>query len=393
MLACWSPHSSLLLLSVLWILLPISYLLIKDWSNCSYNPTSYKEVRYISVESDANQEPGGSILSRKDMLFLTWKIQKLFIPLFVGMFCKNLLLSGIVTTIAFTNIPITPRNQYLLYTLAYGTGELLSRPYLGYLSLCAIEDKFVFKKTWIPALLQVFVTMFMVFDSWFRLIPELYLALAMVTLNNFLLGILYVNSFLNAGEGLRAEEKRFCRAFLAGALWSSNIAASLISLNTEPRLRQHCRLFYSAGIPETECAADLTSYEKGLNEEEMEIYLPRRVTYRAYKDSVTLGEIVELEPHFTAAPVQRTEAFQWHEEEVHITVSGRSKSRVGNKNEANYSKHGDQTAQHTPKTACAAHDVVVNSCEKPLSAWPRRPQMSPADLAPREPNVIKNSKK
>ena len=183
-----------------------------------------------------NQEPGGSKLSPKDMLFLTWKIQKLFIPLFVGMFCKNLLLSGIVTTIAFTNIPITPRNQYLLYTLAYGTGELLSRPYLGYLSLCAIEDKFVFKKTWIPALLQVFVTMFIVFDSWFRL---------MVTLNNFPLGILYVNSFLNAGEGLRAEEKRFCRAFLAGALWSSNIAAMLISLNTEPRLRQHCRLFYS----------------------------------------------------------------------------------------------------------------------------------------------------
>ena len=170
------------------------------------------------------------------MLFLTWKIQKLFIPLFVGMFCKNLLLSGIVTTIAFTNIPITPRNQYLLYTLAYGTGELLSRSYLGYLSLCAIEDKFVFKKTWIPALLQVFVTMFIVFDSWFRL---------MVTLNNFLLGILYVNSFLNAGEGLRAEEKRFCRAFLAGALWSSNIAATLISLNTEPRLRQHFLLFYS----------------------------------------------------------------------------------------------------------------------------------------------------
>ena len=160
-----------------------------------------------------NEEPGGSKLSRKDMLFLTWKIQKLFIPLFVGMFCKNLLLSGVVTTIAFTNIPITPRNQYLLYNLAYGTGELLSRLYLGYLSLCAIEDKFVFKKTWIPALLQVFVTMFMVFDSWFRLIPELYLALALVMLNNFPLGILYVNSFLNVGEGLRAEEKRFCRAF------------------------------------------------------------------------------------------------------------------------------------------------------------------------------------
>ena len=91
------------------------------------------------------------------------------------------------------------------------------------------------------------------------------------------------------------------------------------------------------GIPETECAADLTRFEKGLNEDEMEIYLPRRVTYRAYKDSVTLGEIVALEPHSTAALVQRTEAFQWHKEEVHITVSGRSESGVGNENEANYS--------------------------------------------------------
>ena len=131
------------------------------------------------------------------------------------------------------------------------------------------------------------------------------------------------------------------------------------------------------GIPETECAADLTRFEKGLNEDEMEIYLPRRVTYRAYKDSVTLGEIVALEPHSTAALVQRTEAFQWHKEEVHITVSGRSESGVGNENEANYSKDKDKTAQHTPKTACAAHDLVINSCEKPLSAWPRRLQTSP----------------
>ena len=49
---------------------------------------------------------------------------------------------------------------------------------------------------------------------------------------------------------------------------------------------------------------------------------------------------------------------------------------MGNKNEANYSKDGDKTAQHTPNTACAAHDVVVNRCEKPLTARPRSLQMS-----------------
>ena len=41
------------------------------------------------------------------------------------------------------------------------------------------------------------------------------------------------------------------------------------------------------------------------------------------------------------------------------------------------SKDGDKTAQHTPNTASAAHDVVVNRCEKPLTAWARGLQMSP----------------
>ena len=63
------------------------------------------------------------------------------------------------------------------------------------------------------------------------------------------------------------------------------------------------------GILETECAADLIRFEKGLNDEEMEIYKPRRVTYRADKDSVTQGT-VELEPHCTAAIVHRTGAFR-----------------------------------------------------------------------------------
>ncbi|CAH3014138.1 unnamed protein product [Porites evermanni] len=113
------------------------------------------------------------------------------------------------------------------------------------------------------------------------------------------------------------------------------------------------------GILETECADDLIRFEEGLNDEEMEIYKPRRVTYRADKDSVTQGT-VELEPHCTAALVQRTGAFR--------IAGGRS---------SHYSNCSRQDRQHTPNTACATHDVVVNRCEKPLTAWPRGLQMSP----------------
>ena len=58
------------------------------------------------------------------------------------------------------------------------------------------------------------------------------------------------------------------------------------------------------GILETECAADLIRFEKELSDEEMEIYKPRRVTYRADKGTV------ELEPHCTAVLVYRKEAFR-----------------------------------------------------------------------------------
>ena len=43
---------------------------------------------------------------------------------------------------------------------------------------------------------------------------------------------------------------------------------------------------------------------------------------------------------------------------------------------SNDSKDGDKTAQHTPNNASAAHDVVVNRCEKPLTAWPRGLQIA-----------------
>ena len=244
MFACWSPDFSFLILTALWIFLPISYLLLNGCSN-SHSPTSYKEVPYSPLQSDASQQPGVSKLSFNDMLVLTWRTQEQFIPLFVGIFCKTLLIGGVVTTIAFSNIPITPRNQYLLYTLASGIGDLLSRPYLVYLSLCAIGDKFVVKKTWVPALLTVFITIFMVCDSWFRLIPEFSFALVLVVFNTFLQGIVYVNSFLNAGEGLSVEEKRFCRALMASAIWLPNVVGGLIGLDTEIQLRQHCLLFHT----------------------------------------------------------------------------------------------------------------------------------------------------
>ena len=90
--------------------------------------------------------------------------------------------------------------------------------------------------------LMFFIVIVMVFVSWFRfgLLFHVYTAAAVPLLNNFLAGMVFVNTFQFAGEGLGVVERRFCRAFLTGALWAANLAVALIGLTVEYHLREHC---------------------------------------------------------------------------------------------------------------------------------------------------------
>ena len=110
------------------------------------------------------------------------------------------------------------------------------------LSYCGIADKFAIRKPWFLSLFNVFIVIFMVFVSWFRFgfLSHLYAASAVPLFNSFLAGMIFVNTFQFAGEGLSVVERRFCRAFLTGALWAANLAVALIGLIVEYQLREHC---------------------------------------------------------------------------------------------------------------------------------------------------------
>ncbi|XP_078373961.1 uncharacterized protein LOC144657491 [Oculina patagonica] len=242
MLACLSPQVSLLLLTVLWILLPISYSVMEEPRNSNHpnpHPTSFKEIPYSPVVSNSSNT-SESRLSCNEMLSLVWQTQPLFIGLFVSCFCKTLLVSGVMTTIAFPNIPVTPRNQYLLYVLASGAGDILGRPYLGFLPFCGIEDKFTVRKPWLLVLVNVFIVIFMVLVSWFRFLSHFFTAAALVLVNTLVTGVVYVNSFQFVGEGLGVEERWFCRALLTGPLSMAHMSVGLIGLTVEYQLREHC---------------------------------------------------------------------------------------------------------------------------------------------------------
>ena len=140
MLLCLSPEVSNLVIAILWILFPIAYLAMDDLSNRiheKFHPTSFIEVPYIRIESNTSDELP-SKLSCVEMSWLVWKTQASFLALFASNFSKQLLVNSVATTLAFTNTSLAPRNQYLFYMLALGTGDFFGRSYIGLFSLCGI---------------------------------------------------------------------------------------------------------------------------------------------------------------------------------------------------------------------------------------------------------------
>ena len=249
-LVCLSPEVTHLLLALLWILFPIAYKAmdgLSDKIRQKSHPTSHTEVAYspLKVAKDEVQ----SKLLCADMTRLVWKSQVALIALFTSNFSAQLLVGGVVTTLAFDKTPVAPRNQYIFYMLALGFGDLLGRSYLGILSMCGVESKFRIQKTWILALGNLFLLVCMVFVSWFRLFFSFYPVFAVVLVSAFVFGAVFVNSFHNTGEGLTVSEKRFCRAFMCGAAWSANTAVALIGWDTEVKLRRRCLAFH----PEVVC--------------------------------------------------------------------------------------------------------------------------------------------
>ena len=245
-LVCLSPEVTLLLLALLWILFPIAYKGMDGLSDKireKSHPTSYTEVPYSLIEGDTDHSESQSKVLCPAMTRLVWKSLVPFMALFTSSFSKQLLVGGVVTTLAFDNTSVAPRNQYLFYMLALGLGDLFGRGYLGILSMCCIESKFRVQNTWILAFGNLFLLVSMVFVSWFRLFSSFYDVWAAVLISSLIYGVVFVNSFHNAGEGLAVSEKRFCRALLAGATWSGFTIVSLIGWDTEVRLRGHCLTF------------------------------------------------------------------------------------------------------------------------------------------------------
>ena len=109
-------------------------LLEKD--HTANEPQERRELEYTIVGStdegtdEERTSAGPEKLSCSEKLRIGFKILPFMVALFLSFFSEYLSISSVVTTIAFPNSHVLPRDHYVYYMLSYGIGKFVGRGYL-----------------------------------------------------------------------------------------------------------------------------------------------------------------------------------------------------------------------------------------------------------------------
>ena len=242
---CKSPSATILLLACLPLLLPLSYYLLdKSWRlqvfNTSHIP-SPERIPFSPLDPDGEEEDETQ-LTIKDKLALVKSNFIFFLMLFIGMFCEYFILQAVITTMAFPDAPFGPRDHYVVYTLVLVIGELVGRSY-GLILSCIKSDIDPYTRhTWVLTAFLASDLIFLVFASWFRFLPSVWIILVVAFFVGAVVGALYVNSVATVGKNEASRASReFARAFVLNATSTGILLAALLGLFAEPLLREHCQ--------------------------------------------------------------------------------------------------------------------------------------------------------
>ena len=158
-MSCISPKTAIAIAIPLPFLMLVFYALLEKDNvvNGSGDPRERKEIEYTIVGSTSDSEDKEETfsacneLSCSEKLRIGFKILPFMIALFLSFFSEYLSISSVVTTIAFPNSRVLPRDHYVFYTLSYGIGKFVGRGYLFFFAFLPPDAMEFLKcpKTWI----------------------------------------------------------------------------------------------------------------------------------------------------------------------------------------------------------------------------------------------------
>ena len=235
------------LMIIMWlpILLPIFYSLMdKKHGNemLVSKTTDHEDIPYSPLNQDSpeNQEDQGKLTYREKCEVMR-KDMSLFLSFFVGEFGKFFLLQAVVTTLAFPNAPFQPRDHYQYYVFAVMVGDVFGTSYglVWHCLKCSLPA--YTRHTWFFASVIMACVFFLVFASWFRFLPNVWIVLVVAFFVGLTEGVLFNCTFAAAAsDSSSARHKGFSRAFLTAGQGAGLLSAALLGLYIEPLLKKHC---------------------------------------------------------------------------------------------------------------------------------------------------------
>ena len=157
--SCVSPKTAIMITIPLPALLLVFYAILdKDYlTDNSHGPQEHKQVEYSIVGTSPDSADQTTTVAEKpscgEKLYIGVKILPFIIPLFLSFFAEYMSNSSVVTTIAFPESHVPPRDHFLFYSLSYRIGKFVGRSYL-FIFACLPPDAMEFLKcdrTWVFA--------------------------------------------------------------------------------------------------------------------------------------------------------------------------------------------------------------------------------------------------
>ena len=154
-----SPKTAILITIPLPALLLVFYVLLDKTYivNNTHSTQEHAEVEYTMIGSSPDSADQTTSAPEKppcsEKLRIGVKILPFIIPLFLSFFAEYLSNSSVVTTIAFPESQVPPRDHFLFYSLSYRIGKFVGRSYL-FIFACLPPDAMEFLKcdrTWVFA--------------------------------------------------------------------------------------------------------------------------------------------------------------------------------------------------------------------------------------------------
>ena len=159
-------------------------------------------------------------------------------------FSEYLNVQSVITTLAFSNAPFSPRDHYQYYMVAFTVGEMTGRCHLVLLSYIKAEwaEKAKFPYLWLLAIIQIVFLVFFILATWYRFLPSVWVVLLLTFISGLEVGAFFINALAFFRDRFEGHFQEFVMGYVTVATNGGVLACALLGLYIEPLLLEHCTM-------------------------------------------------------------------------------------------------------------------------------------------------------